>query len=270
MKSIEPRVIVVVMFLSGGLLCTPSFALDLETGVDVIANPTTKIHSLHRLYAGHRITENFSFGPAFYSASTGNAGGTFFWGVETVKKVHLSRGMKHTSFGFLGGGEGGAHQRSKATASCTGALPGLNLQYLTGWICLWADLMCKSLAQRSMTPLRPFVSTIMSVRTGKKKPLSGCQMIGFLRVSPKLIFRRQKIGQALPKAICACWVRKPPLLFIPPLNPWSLLTGQFQAAMAKYRWPPMRDTGRRSAQPRYLRNRHWASGAVAKLTQAAG
>ena len=115
MKSIEPGVIAAAIFMSGGLLCTPSFALDLETGVDVFANPTTKIHSLHRLYAGHRITENFSFGPAFYSASTGNAGGAFFWGIEAVKKIPFSRGIKLTSSGFLGGGGGASEVKGDGT-----------------------------------------------------------------------------------------------------------------------------------------------------------
>lgn len=102
-------------FLAGSALAlslsaTPLLAqgFEVETGLDILASPQTRIEGLHRVYVGHRFSETFSFGQGLYSAATGDAGGAFFWGFEGVAHLPLTQRLGLSLSGFLGGGGGAA------------------------------------------------------------------------------------------------------------------------------------------------------------------
>lgn len=83
-------------------------SFEIETGLDVIASPDTRIEGLHRFFAGRRVSPGFSFGQSIYSAALGDAGGAFFWGVEGIGHLPLNERFSLSFAGFLGGGGGAA------------------------------------------------------------------------------------------------------------------------------------------------------------------
>lgn len=82
--------------------------LQIETGLDVILNPTNKIKGLERLFIGAELGRDFHVGQSFYSAALGDAGGAFFWGFEATKAFRLTPRTQVRAAGFVGGGGGAA------------------------------------------------------------------------------------------------------------------------------------------------------------------
>ncbi|MCB1397746.1 MAG: hypothetical protein H6898_15995 [Rhodobacter sp.] len=98
---------------------------EVETGIDVFADPNTRIEGLHRLYVGHRVSPHFSFGQSIYSSALGDAGGAFFWGFEGVAHIPLSQRLSLGLSGFVGGGGGAA----QVVGDGTMLRAGLSLDY---------------------------------------------------------------------------------------------------------------------------------------------
>ncbi|MCA2011882.1 hypothetical protein LCM17_10330 [Cereibacter sphaeroides] len=112
------------LVMSLGLACaTPLSAQgwEIETGLDVIDAPQTRIEGLHRLYIGHRFSDTFSFGQGIYSAVLGDAGGAFFWGFEGVAHLPLTDRLGLSFSGFYGGGGGAAQVIGDGTMLRAGA-----------------------------------------------------------------------------------------------------------------------------------------------------
>lgn len=89
------------------LASSPAIAMEISTGFDLLAEPRTRIESLSRLYVGQVLSDRFSLGQALYSASSGDAGGAFFWGVEGIGTYRVGPGYLSLA-GFVGGGGGAA------------------------------------------------------------------------------------------------------------------------------------------------------------------
>lgn len=98
---------------------------EVETGIDVFADPATRIEGLHRLYIGRRVTPHFSFGQSIYSSALGDAGGAFFWGFEGVAHLPLTQRLSLGFSGFVGGGGGAA----QVVGDGTMVRAGLSLDY---------------------------------------------------------------------------------------------------------------------------------------------
>lgn len=120
-------------------MASPAPALEVSSGVDAFAAPRTRIESLSRLYVGQLLSPRLSLGQALYSASSGDAGGAFFWGLEGVGTHPFGPGYL-SLVGFIGGG-GGAAQVSgdglMLRAQAAIALPlrrNLSLETGVSWI----------------------------------------------------------------------------------------------------------------------------------------
>ncbi len=130
-------------FLVAGVTLGPGAqaqGFEIETGFERLSSPQTLIEGLHRLYVGHRVTPNFSFGQGFYSAAMGDAGGAFFWGFEGALRLPLTERLSLGASGFFGGG-GGASQVNgdglmlRAGVSADYRLtPAWDLQLTASWI----------------------------------------------------------------------------------------------------------------------------------------
>lgn len=107
---IRPGVTIAAGLMAAGGVCMPLGAqsLDIETGLDILQDPATKIEGLHRFYAGVDLGRELTFGQAIYSGAVGDAGGAFFWGFEGVKRFGLTPDLALGVSGFFGGGGGAA------------------------------------------------------------------------------------------------------------------------------------------------------------------
>ena len=96
-------------FIVAAICATPiaGRTAEFQTGFDIFEAPKTEISSLSRVYVGQVFSDRFSLGQALYSASSGDAGGAFFWGGEFVGKLPFGPG-KLSFGGFIGGGGGAA------------------------------------------------------------------------------------------------------------------------------------------------------------------
>ncbi|WP_461468980.1 hypothetical protein [Pararhodobacter sp.] len=129
--------------LSATLAATPEVqaqGFEIETGIERIASPNTRIEGLHRLYVGRRITPYFSIGQGIYSSALGDAGGAFFWGFEGVAHLSLSERLSLGLSGFIGGGGGAAQVVGNGTMLRAGLSldyrlsPAWDLQFTASWI----------------------------------------------------------------------------------------------------------------------------------------
>jgi hypothetical protein len=101
---------------------TPAFGegLTIETGLDAILDPQTRIEGLQRLFAGIEVAPGLHLGQAIYAAALGDAGGAFFWGFEATKSLALGPGVSLKGSLFLGGGGGAAQVTGNGLMTRTG------------------------------------------------------------------------------------------------------------------------------------------------------
>lgn len=94
--------------------------LSIETGLDVILDPQTRIEGLQRLFAGVEVAPALHVGQAIYAAALGDAGGAFFWGFEATKSLALGAGIGLKGSLFIGGGGGAAQVTGNGLMTRTG------------------------------------------------------------------------------------------------------------------------------------------------------